>query len=136
MNDHVYNTAEVLAVLNQIVASKPEGYRYADDPDTRYMSQVYGLSVDKTDQYSTTWCEYFRPDGKPACIIGHVLDRLAIKLPNEYNDTPFNQVVDIYPPLADLFTDEAVEVLYQTQYKQDMGAAWNVAVEYGRTYAR
>lgn len=136
MNEHVYNATEVLAVLDAIVASKPAGYRYSDDPNTRYMSQTLGQPVTQLERDATTWCEYFRPDGSPACIVGHVLDRLAIPFPEDSNETPFNQVCDTDETVAQYFTGEAIEVLYQTQYKQDLGSTWEGAVEYGRTYAR
>lgn len=124
MNEHVYNAAEVLAVLDLIVAEKPEGYTYADDPNGREF------------EAGIPWCEYFRKDGCPACIIGHVLHRLSISVPAHQNALPFDELCDLNTQIDGLFTAEAKLILRQVQYKQDAGVQWEEAVRYGRVFYR
>lgn len=80
-------------------------------------------------------CQYFLPDGKPACIVGHVLDQLGLTQTNISSVGVYGQLfpaVQINEHLAHTgiaFTKDAVDLLVFVQNRQDRGVPWGDAVD-------
>lgn len=112
---------EVSALLEDIVASKPEGYMYARH--------------DKTIEYPA--CTYFW-DNEPDCIIGHLLARTgftAVSIGYGYINEVCrkSEVPEVYrKDIADRFTDAAVDFMQTVQSAQDSGHTWREALDYAR----
>ena len=111
---------EVEALLEEIVASKPDGYKY---------EQHDGVMADGG-YYPT--CTYFWK-GCADCIIGHLLARLGFGP----DDIGYGRIVEgcergkaeaYRPAIAARFTAEAVVFMQRVQTEQDRDATWRNAL--------
>lgn len=104
---------QIIAAATAAVRSKPEGYVY-----------------EKKEQGAS--CVYAEPDGKPSCLVGHILHSLTpelfkavVKYENgnpfstQFNDVCYNLEV------RDTFTPEQIAALNRAQIMQDQGYTWS-----------
>jgi len=74
-------------------------------------------------------CVYATPDGKPACLIGHVIYRLDPEKLPPY-DTPSETASDVMSELFPEATNDALcYALDEAQGTQDLGGSWVSAWE-------
>lgn len=110
-----------LSTLKEVVKENPD-YVYAEDEKF----------LDDFDEVS---CVYFDEDGKPACVVGHVFDRLGVD-PDVImaqngiqNGMPFgyNYLRKLFSGLSRDFVDRVSIV----QRYQDEGSTWAEAYRLG-----
>jgi len=92
----------------------------AENPDRRN---------DRVDTGVGFGCAYVRPDGRPACVIGHLADRLGWPLP-PYDDN-YHNTCDIEELWAEELDTEDLAtklVLYRVQEGADEGLTWSEAL--------
>jgi len=105
MSNKTYDVPEVLAALRDVVADKGADYMYPEELKNRNGN-----------------CVYVR-DGRPACIVGHVLARLNFNLLGQ-------SVVrrNGSAGMLDGVTGRAAQALRQAQRTQDSGDSWGLAL--------
>lgn len=119
MTDTTKITDELfLSTLKDVVKENPD-YVYAEDEKSK---DVYGDSL----------CVYFYPeDGKPACVVGHVFDRLGVSpdVVMAQNGMPFgfNYFRNLFSGLSSGF----IERVGVVQKGQDEGETWAEAYRKG-----
>lgn len=84
--------------------------------------------------------------GRPGCIVGHILHRLGaspegIASLDGQGSVGYIATTHGAPSLVEerigvRFTDKAVDFLREVQSRQDKGATWGEAFEYGKGYIR
>lgn len=112
---------QILDTLKDVVEENPN-YVYANDHKSR--------------AGEFTQCYYFEADGSPACVVGHVFDRLGVSLEDigyYFNDKSFYDFSDVVFPSISKTTEIFVN---SVQRYQDAGKSWGdsykaAVAEYG-----
>lgn len=111
----VYDYAETLAVLNELVEEKGPGY------------------VDQNSLHGS--CLYYATDNgdRPPCLVGAFWEKLGVsdKVRRELNGYGTIDGVLVNAELPIQVTEKAFELLHKAQSSQDMGASWYVSVMRG-----
>lgn len=113
---------QILDTLKDVVKENPD-YVYANDHQDYYSSSSY------------TECYYYEEDGSPACVVGHVFDRLGVSL----NDIGYDNDMPFYTFSSELFPNisHTTEIFVSSvQRRQDAGLSWGdsykaAVAEYG-----
>lgn len=106
---------QILDTLKDVVKENPD-YVYANDHRVYYSSGSY------------TECYYFEADGSPACVVGHVFDRLGVSLEDigYFNEVSFYDFSDVVFPSISKTTEIFVS---SVQRSQDAGLSWGEAYD-------
>lgn len=106
-----------LSTLKDVVEENPD-YVYAEDEKF----------LDDFDEVS---CVYFDEDGKPACVVGHVFDRLGVDpdVIMAQNGMPF--VFNYFRKLFSGLSHDFVDRVSIVQRHQDGGSTWAEAYRLG-----
>jgi hypothetical protein len=114
--------SETVAMVNDIIAEKPEGYKYTKDPKTAERRAQYPPS-----EKSGTDCYYAHADGTPGCIVGNFIH----KLNPEFDLKSIEHATVGYAlRAADIRADEdSHQLLSDCQNFQDNGESWAAALE-------
>lgn len=114
--------SETVALVNDIIAEKPEGYKYTEDPKTAERRAQYSK-----DEASGTGCYYAHADGSPGCIVGTFIHKL-----NPDFDLKRIEFTSVARALfeARISTDnDSVQLLSDCQRAQDGGNTWREALD-------
>lgn len=126
---------EALDLLEQVVAEQGADHQapqYGVDEDSKYTMLIPDDQVDK----DSGTCRYFTPEGKPSCIIGHVLHRLGVA-PAELEPFEGSTSDTLFRGMASSMEDDAVLegthevslVLRMAQSIQDRRGTWGEALQ-------
>jgi hypothetical protein len=125
--NHVYNVAEILAILESVVAERPEGFRYEDAfPKIQMENQAAG-------QPTTPTCLYFH-EGQPACLVGQVLHRIGFGPDAVIEGKPIMELCRLAPAIRGVLSEDAITMLSRAQAAQDNGGTWQEAADVARLY--
>lgn len=114
--------SKTVAIVREIVAEKPEGYKYTEDPKTAERQAQYLPS-----EASGTGCYYAHADGSPGCIVGHFVHKLNPDF--DLKGYEFSGVPSILHYAGIKVTGDAMQFLGDVQAYQDGGSTWKDAVE-------
>jgi hypothetical protein len=97
------------------------------------LAQVEKLGADHTYlRNEDNTCSYFKRNGRPDCIVGHILSDLGFKL-KDLNKLQANVGTGVYQVFPDLgiidADDRALDLLAYAQGEQDAGKTWGESVE-------
>jgi hypothetical protein len=113
---------DVLRVMTEVVEEYGHDHVYQKQPGPRGPKDL---------------CVYIK-DGKPSCLIGHVLVRLGVDVgfltdrnSSQINGHGFTSSGSNLP-----WTAEAAQVMQAAQHIQDMGAPWGEALRAARSTAQ
>ena len=104
-------TGEFLHTLRQVVAEKGAGYVYPESEKKASRGNLAPV------------CQY-RVNGRPSCIIGHVLDRLGIVTEPRHEGHGAGHVVAVYGG-----SEQVASLADTAQIMQDVGRTWGEALE-------
>lgn len=126
---------EAKRLVRRIVNEHGYEYQYIHE---QYQNE-YGVSQE------VEYCLYTTADGKPSCIIGHLLRRVAPGALKQLHTTEWGDYgtigpesltvleLDGYrkgvPDLTKLFEEDALPFLWSVQMEQDSGASWGKSLE-------
>lgn len=127
-------THEFMALVREVVASKPSDYVYPKDPKTAVTRLEYrkalnakraeGDTYDYTmDSQSSDGCFYRQHDGTPGCVVGNIVARILPDLELTENKM-VSQLPELHPEIGKTFTFLQLEKLSTLQNYQDVGHAW------------
>lgn len=122
----MHSYEEVVTKLEEIVASKPEGYKYTTDQ--RAIDALRGVDDDNIfvdsdgDEYVGI-CSYRFPDETPACIVGHLLYYYDPEYLPKEGDLASSVALHLS------LDDTVLNFLDTLQENQDGGETWDKALK-------
>ena len=119
---------EALKLVGEIVASKPEDYKYTEDEKTKETRASKSSSAT-----AGNGCYYAHFDGTPGCIVGQVIHKL-----NPEFDLSSVETFSVHNALyaAGILADfKAESFLNQCQAEQDRGRTWKEAQNWAEYHA-
>jgi len=123
--NHVYIAAEILAILESVVAERPEGFKYEDAyPKIQMENWAVG-------QPTTPTCLYFH-EGKPACLVGQVLHRIGFGPDAVIEGKGIIELCRRMPAIREVLSQQAIEMLGRAQSAQDNERTWQEALDVAR----
>jgi len=123
--NHVYNGPEILAILESVVAERPEGFRYEDAfPRVQMENNLASELMHPT-------CLYFH-EGQPACLVGQVLHRIGFGPDAVIEGKGIMELCRQARAIREVLSQQAIEMLSRAQSAQDNGATWQEALDAAR----
>lgn len=116
------NLSETVAIIDGIIAEKPEGYRYTTDPKTEQRRAQY-----PKEEKAGTDCYYAHADGSAGCIVGNFVNKLKPEF--ELREHEFEGVSTILYYAGIKVSSDASQFLSDLQNFQDKGETWKSAKE-------
>ena len=123
---------QAAAILNQAVAERGADWTFPE------LNECPTCTVDDWEDYEPCpWhysggCRYFSDDGKPACLVGYVIDKTIDRSDLDMREIEAQHAIDALKILNNwgaLSVDErTTELLYRAQEAQDSGQPWGAAV--------
>lgn len=114
--------SETVAKVNDIIAEKPEGYKYTEDPKTEARRAQFNKS-----NASGTGCYYAHADGSAGCIVGTFIHKLnpGFDLKSIEHSSVYRALLD-----ASISADmDSIQFLSDCQASQDLGKTWREAAD-------
>lgn len=126
MQNNTITDEQFMEALRAVASENPD-FSY---PEEQWQEEgEYGLNSVDDDWHYSAECVYTHPDGTPACIIGHVVNKLD---PELLQDIAYPYLANARSVLPDLFpglSTTAVAAGAAAQGAQDGGHKWSYALE-------